>query len=193
MSNTNDVDFGPLEALIGVWTGEEGMDIAPDPHDEETNSYFETITCSPLRGVTNAERQNLAAVHYCQIVQRKSDGEVIHHETGYYMLDADTRGVMHSLVIPRAVCVLAGGTYSGKTDPHGRVVIEVSAGIDDENWKIIQSPFMAENATTTAFNQEIIVGNGRLSYAETTTVKIYDKTFKHTDKNNLILTKGSFP
>ena len=44
MSETSDIDFGPLKGLIGVWRGEEGVDIAPDPDGKETNPFFEEIT-----------------------------------------------------------------------------------------------------------------------------------------------------
>ncbi len=63
MSEMNDVDFGPLVDLIGVWKGEDGVDVAPEPDGAETNPYFETITYSAVGGVTNAESQNLATVH----------------------------------------------------------------------------------------------------------------------------------
>ena len=184
MSN---VEFGPLTNLIGVWKGEDGVDVAPEPDGTETNPYFETITYSAVGDVTNAEQQNLAVVHYRQIVRRKSDGDVFHDETGYWMWDQDAGIVMHSLVIPRAVCVLAGGKYAGEKDSEGRTIIEVAAKIDDANWKIIQSPFMQKNASTTAFRQKIVVGNGKLSYFETTTLDIYGKVFEHTDQNNLVL------
>lgn len=187
MNNTNDVDFGPLKELIGVWKGEDGVDVAPEPDGAETNPYFETITYSAVGGVTNAESQNLAAVHYRQIVQRKSDGKVFHDETGYWMWDREAETVMHSLVIPRAVCVLAGGRYTGKKDAEGRTIIEVAAKITGDSWKIIQSPFMQENASTTEFRQKVVVGSGKLSYSETTMVDIYGKMFEHTDQNELVL------
>lgn len=187
MSETNGVDFGPLEELIGVWEGGGGVDVAPEPDGAETNPYYETITYSAVGNVTNAESQNLSAVHYHQIVSRKSDGEVFHNETGYWMWDSDTETVMHSLVIPRAVCVLAGGKYTGEKGQDGRIVINVAASIDDENWKIIQSPFMLENARTREFRQEVVIGQGRLSYSETTILDIYGKDFEHTDQNELIL------
>ena len=187
MSEMNDVDFGPLADLIGVWKGEDGVDVAPEPDGAEINPYFETITYSAVGGVTNAESQNLTTVHYRQIVQRKSDGAVFHDETGYWMWDPEAATVMHSLVIPRAVCVLAGGRYAGEKDADGRTIIKVAAKIDDESWKIIQSPFMQKNASTTEFRQEIVVGNGRLSYSQTTMVDIYGKVFEHTDRNELVI------
>ena len=40
MSKSENVDYGPLAALIGVWEGNKGVDIAPEPNGEETNPYF---------------------------------------------------------------------------------------------------------------------------------------------------------
>lgn len=186
MGELSGADYGPLEGLIGVWTGDDGVDVAPEPDGTETNPYFETITFSAVGEVTNAESQTLATLHYRQIVQRKSDGEVFHDETGYWMWDAPNQTVMHSLTIPRAVCVLAGGVYSGETDADGRVVLEVAAMLDDKDWSIVQSPFMRDNARTTEFRHRIAVGNGTLTYAETTIVDIYGKMFEHTDGNSLV-------
>ena len=188
MSKSNDIDFGPLMALTGVWKGDDGVDVAPEPDGAETNPYFEVITYSSVGHVTNAESQDLAAVHYRQIVRRKSDGEVFHDETGYWMWDAEAETVMHSLVIPRAVCVLAGGKFKGKKDEDGRIIIEVAAKIDDDRWKIVQSPFMQGTASTTEFRQKVVVGDGRLSYSETTMLEIYGNRFEHTDRSELVLT-----
>lgn len=93
---------------------------------------------------------------------------------------------MHSLTIPRAVCVLAGGTYDGETDSDGNILLTVSAGLNDEHWQIVQSPFMRKQARTTEFRHHITAGAKRLSYSETTTVDIYGKIFEHTDRNELI-------
>ena len=94
---------------------------------------------------------------------------------------------MHSLVIPRAVCVLAGGKYAEAKDKTGNVIIEVTANINDKNWNIIQSPFMQENARTTEFRQKISTRNEKLSYTESMIVEIYGDVFEHTDRNDLIL------
>ena len=93
---------------------------------------------------------------------------------------------MHSLTIPRAVSVLAGGSHNGKRTDDGSFILEVSAGINNKDWQIIQSPFMRDNARTTGFRHRVTVGNGKLSYLETTIVDIYGKEFKHTDQNELI-------
>ncbi|MFC1673966.1 heme-binding beta-barrel domain-containing protein [Pseudomonadota bacterium] len=185
MTEIDGVDYGPLAQLIGEWQGAEGTDVAPEPDGTETNPYFETITFEAGGDVTNAEKQKLAIVPYVQIVKRKSNGEVFHHEMGYWLWDADAQTVIHSLTIPRAVSVLAGGTYNGETDAEGRVVLNVAAKMGDKDWGIIQSPFMRDNATTTEFRHTVSVGNGTLTYSETTMLDIYGKAFEHTDGNTL--------
>jgi len=180
-------DYGPLTGLIGTWEGDKGMDIAPEPDGTENNPYYETITFEGIGELTNAESQCLIAIHYRQIVRRKSTQKVFHDETGYWMWDAKTQTVMHSLLIPRAVGVLAGAKYDATKSQGDNVVLEVSAKMDDPDWGIIQSPFMRDNARTTEFHHKITVGGGKLSYAETTMVDIYGKIFEHTDQNELIL------
>ena len=65
-------------------------------------------------------------------------------------------------------------------------MIEVAAAADDDTWKIIESPFMAEKASTRSFSQKVTVGDGKISYSQTTLVDIYGKKqFVHTDENEL--------
>lgn len=186
MSKLEDIDYGPLTELIGVWKGDKGLDIAPEPDGTENNPYYEIITFSAIGDVTNAESQTLVALHYRQIVQRKSNDEVFHEETGYWMWDADAKIIMHSLTIPRAVSILAGGTHNGERTSDGGFILEVSAEHNDKDWQIIQSPFMRNNARTTEFRHRVTVGNGKLSYTETIIVDIYGKVFEHTDQNELL-------
>ena len=186
MTDNEVIDYGPLSGLIGVWEGDTGIDVAPEPDGIENNPYYESITFTAIADVTNAESQVLAAVHYRQIVRRKSTDKVFHDEAGYWMWDAAAGVIMHSLTIPRGVCIMAGGTWQGEKAEDGRVILEVSAGLNDKDWQIIQSPFMRDNALTTAFRHRITVGNGKLSYSETTVLDIYGKVFEHTDDNELI-------
>ena len=180
------IDYGPLQELIGVWKGDKGMDVAPEPDGPDNNPYYETITFTPVQDeVENAESQNIVAVHYRQVVQKKRNDEVFHDETGYWMWDAEHKLVMHSLLIPRAVGVLAGGNYNGEKNKDGRIILEVAASEDSKDWNIIQSPFMRDNARTLSFTHKIIVGHGKLSYTETTMLDIYGNSFEHTDENEL--------
>jgi len=178
------VDYGPLKGLIGTWSGDKGTDWSPEKYGLNKNEYYETITFTPAGEVENAESQVLAAIHYHQVVTDKTDDEPIHNETGYWIWDKKSSTVIHSLTIPRGVCVLAGGSYSGETE-NGAAVIEVSAEVDSQEWGIVQAPFMSSNAKTKKFTQKITVGNGVFSYDETTTVEIYGKNFEHTDQNTL--------
>ena len=117
MAKYPDVDYGPILELVGSWTGDQGTDIAPEPDRKENNPYYETITYEDLGELNNADKQELAAVHYRQIVRRKSNDEVFHDQTGYWIWDAENKIVMHSFVIPRAVSVVAGGIYSPFAKP----------------------------------------------------------------------------
>jgi len=176
------INYGPLAGLIGVWEGDKGEDLAPEPEGDENNAYYETLTFNAVGDVSNAEIQTLVVLHYLQVVKRKSDDEVFHHETGYWMWDAERDTVMHSLAIPRAVTLLAGG--KARTEGEA-TVLEVSAKLGDPDWSIVQSPFMRDNAKTTAFAHTISVSSNELIYAETTMLDIYGRSFEHTDKNIL--------
>lgn len=185
MTESTDIDYGPLACLIGTWVGDKGMDIAPEPDGVEENPYYETITFEAAGDVTNAESQTLAVVRYHQVVSRKSNSQVFHDENGYWLWDAQQGLIMQSLVIPRAVCVIAGSNYQ-ETDNGDTVKLSVSAKEGDPDWGILQSPFMRDNARTVEFRHEITIKGNLLGYSETTVLDIYGQIFDHTDNNELI-------
>ncbi len=86
-SNTsiNGVDYGPLALLPGTWEGNSGMDVAPETDGSEQNPFDERIFFEAVGNVTNAELQVLAAVRYHQVISRKSNDQVFHNETGYWL------------------------------------------------------------------------------------------------------------
>lgn len=172
----------PLAGLPGRWSGDKGMDIAPEPDGTEHNPFSETIVFSDISDVTNAESQTLLFVHYHQLVTRKSDGEVFHNQTGYWMWDSAAQTIMHSLQIPRSVGLIAAGTC---TETDKGLVFDVSATLGDADWGIVQSPFMRDNASTKEFRQTLTLSDDSLAYQQTTIVDIYDKIFDHTDENVL--------
>jgi hypothetical protein len=185
MSNTiiDGIDYGPLASLVGTWTGDKGMDIAPDPElGREENPFFETMTFEAIGDVTNGGKQTLSVLFYTQLVSRKSDQKVFHHQVGHWTYDPATGVISHSLTIPRAMCALAGGTakIEGST-----TTIEVQAKLGDADWGIVQSPFMRDNASTKAFRMSLTVEGNNLKYREITTLDIYGKTFAHSDENSL--------
>lgn len=177
------VDYGPLACLIGVWRGNAGLDIAPEPDGDEHNPYYETIVFDAAGDVANAERQTLAAVRYHQSVSRKSDEKVFHDQVGYWLWDQSSSLVMQTLTIPRAVSLLAGGAA---TKRDGKTVFEVRAASGDAEWGIIQSPFMQERARTTAYRLRLKVAGDRMSYRQTSLLDIYGRHgYEHTDENRL--------
>ncbi len=188
MTATDDrdgLDYGPLAGLIGSWAGDRGMDVAPEPDGSEESPYHETLEFTAAGDVTNAESQRLVAVHYRQVVRRKSTGKVFHDESGYWIWDAEGGVVMHALQIPRGVGLLAGGRHDPAAQPGPARVLEVRAHVDDPDWGIVQSPFMRDNARTVEFRQRLSIDGDRLAYDETTVVDIYGRVFEHTDRNAL--------
>ena len=178
-------NYGPLAGLTGTWRGSNGMDKSPETDGLDDNPYYETIVFEEIGDVENAETQVITALHYRQVVQRKSNDKVFHHETGYWMWDESSGMLMHSLAIPRGVTILAGGKHNGEPEPDGSILLEVQASIEDPDWNISQSPFMMQKAKTTAFSHRISLKDGKLSYHETITVDIYGRVFEHTDENEL--------
>ena len=186
------VDFGPLQHLIGTWKGDKGMDVTPvkpvgkpaatKKLAKEEVPYYEIITIEAAGDVTNAEEQVLVAVRYHQTVFRKSDKEQFHDEIGYWLWNAANKTVMQSLLIPRAVGLLAGGKI---TETKDSVTFKVSAAEDNKDWGIIQSPFMQKKAKTERFVHTVTVSGKTMTYSETTTLNIYGKKFDHTDGNTL--------
>jgi len=184
---TDGVDYGPLALLAGRWEGGKGVDIAPEPDGEESSPYYETFLFEPIGAVTNAEAQTLTALRYHQVVSRKSNDQVFHNETGYWMWDAEQRLVMQTLTIPRGVCLVAGGSHEIH---EGGVAIQVHAARSDVNWPIIEPPFMRDNASTISFNRTLTVADDILRYEELTVVDIYGRRFDHTDQNTLSRADG---
>ncbi|MEH6469294.1 MAG: heme-binding beta-barrel domain-containing protein [Porticoccus sp.] len=179
------VEYGPLAAIIGVWKGDSGTDVAPEPDvGTEQIPYAETLTCEAIGDVTNAKKQHLWVVRYHQVVRRKADNEVFHDQVGYWIWDEDQQQVIQSLTIPRAVCVLAGGTASTTSD--GAIHIDVAAKAGDSHWGIVQSPFMDSNAKTTAYHHQLTIKDDVLTYSQSTFLDIYGKSFDHTDGNTLL-------
>ncbi len=184
-STTPEIDYGPLKGLIGTWKGDKGLDVAPEPDGTEENPFYETIVFEAAGDGKNAESQVLAVVRYLQSVRRKSNDEVFHDQTGYWMWDAAAGTVMQSVTIPRAVCVLAGGEFSGTAKPGTSSSLKVHAKLGDADWGIAQSPFMRDKASTLEFSHELTLDGDRLTYFETTLLDIYGRRFEHTDKNEL--------
>ncbi len=182
MMNAKDF-FGPLAALIGEWKGDKGIDISPEPGGEERSPYYETILIEPVGDATNAGEQTLSVLSYKQVVHRKSNGEVFHHQIGYWYYERKSGEIMYSLMIPRAVAVLARGKA---TESGGKISITVRADAGDKNYGIVESAFMSAKASTRTFAMDLDISGNTLTYRMNTGLHIYGKDFAHTDENTLI-------
>lgn len=173
-SKIDGLEFGPIAGLVGTWEGDKGVDVAPGKSAPLVAPYFETIKIEVVGDVTNAGTQKLAVLSYHQEVFRKADGKKFHDQIGYWIYDAATKEIHHTLSIPRAVTLMA----SGKLTESGAIKVSTDSEIG-------QSSFMQKNAKTTKFEMTLTLDGDSLSYAMTTHVDIYGKAFPHTDANVL--------
>ena len=176
------VDYGPLGKLIGNWIGYKGLDKAPEPDGEDKNPYTDTLTVEASGRSTNAEEQKLVAVRYRHVVRKQSNGEIFHDQIGHWLYEPATGTVMHSLTIPRGVVLLAGGKAA---EIENGFEFNVAAKAGDEDYGIVQSPFMLEKAKTKAFKMNMKVEGDTLSYEQTTSLFIYGRDFEHVDASVL--------
>jgi|TARA_B110000902_G_scaffold260332_1_gene333074 hypothetical protein len=135
--------------------------------------------------VDNAEKQNLAALAYHQVVSGKTNDEVFHNETGYWIWDKADSTIMQSFSIARGVAVLAGRNCAALSDVAAELTISVKAVARDLTFGVLQSPFMEANAKTAGFTHDIRSHGDKLRYTETTFLDIYGRNYDHTDINRL--------
>lgn len=177
------VDYGPLAQLLGKWVGTRGLDIAPDADAEpDKTAYSDEMVFSLSGPAENAEEQNLVSVKYDHVVRKLDNGRIFHDQIGHWIYEMSTNTVMHSLTIPRGICLLAGGEYR---ESKGESQFNVEASADSRTYGIVQSPFMQEKARTEAFTMNMSVRENELDYREVTSLHIYGKDFEHVDQSTL--------
>lgn len=179
----DDVDYGPLAQLIGKWIGNKGLDDAPDADaNSDLSAFTDEMVFTVAGPAENAEEQNLVSVKYHHVVRKLENGHIFHDQIGHWIYEKSTNIIMHSLTIPRAVCLLAGGEYQ---EDNGVSIFNVEASAGSETYGIVQSPFMLEKAKTKAFKMNLSVKDNELNYHEVTSLHIYGKDFEHIDKSTL--------
>ena len=179
----DEIDYGPLAQLIGKWVGNKGLDNAPDANANSDKTMFtDEIVFTVAGSAENAEEQNLVSIKYHHVVRKLEDGHIFHDQIGHWIYEKSTNIIMHSLSIPRAVCLLAGGEYQESNDES---IFDVEANAGSQTYGIVQSPFMLEKAKTKVFKMNLSVKGNELSYREVMSLHIYGKDFEHTDKSTL--------
>lgn len=176
------VDYGPLGGFIGLWTGDQGLDVAPEPDEDESSAYYERLVFEPAGDVDNADSQELVMLRYNQVVMRQRNDEVFHNEAGFLIWDEQRELVMQSFAIPRGLSLVAGGLAEVTS---GIVSINLRAAADDAEWPISQAPFLAAKARTVSFVRSYQLDGDTLVYNQTTNLEIYGRSVAHTDTNIL--------
>lgn len=179
----DEVDYGPLAQLIGKWVGNKGLDTAPDINaTPDQTAFLDEMVFTVAGAAENAEEQNLVAIKYHHVVRKLENGHIFHDQIGHWIYEKSTNIIMHSLSIPRAVCLLAGGEYQ---ENNGESIFNVEAKAGSQTYGIVQSPFMLEKAKTKEFKMNLSVKGNELNYHEVTSLHIYEKDFEHIDKSTL--------
>ena len=179
----NDVDYGPLTQLIGKWVGNKGLDNAPDANaNPDKTAFTDEIIFTASGPIENAEEQNLVSIKYHHVVRKLENGHIFHDQIGHWIYEKSSNIIMHSLSIPRGVCLLAGGIYQ---ESNGESIFDVESNADDQTYGIVQSPFMLKKAKTKAFKMILSVKGDQLNYHEVTSLHIYGKDFEHIDTSTL--------
>jgi len=179
----DEVDYGPLAQLIGKWIGHKGLDNAPDADaNPDKTAFSDEIVFTASGPAENAEEQNLVSVRYRHVVRKLENGHIFHDQIGHWIYEKSTKIIMHSLSIPRGVCLLAGGEYQ---EDNGESIFNVQANADSQTYGIVQSPFMLKKAKTKVFKMNLSVKGDELNYHEVTSLHIYGKDFEHVDESTL--------
>lgn len=176
------IDYGPLTGFIGLWTGDQGMDVAPEPDEDEHSAYYERLLFEAAGDVDNADSQEIVMLRYNQTVMRKRNDEVFHNEAGFLSWDAERGLVMQSFAIPRGLALVAGGNVE---IADGIISVNVVAAAEDPQWPISQAPFLNARAHTSRFTRSYRLQGDTLTYEQSTNISIYGREVAHTDTNVL--------
>lgn len=82
-------EWGPLQALIGDWEGEGGLDTAYSHAQQKVieTPYLEKLSMKPFGPVGNG-KQELYGLDYKTAMWRDNEDEPFHTEVGYWLWDA---------------------------------------------------------------------------------------------------------
>jgi len=177
-------EWGPLQALIGEWEGDGGLDSAFSHSRGEVvaTPYREKVTMKPFGPVDNGS-QHLYGLDYRTAMWRGDEENPFHTEVGYWLWDGDAQQVMRGFVVPRGITTLAGGAAAPDATS-----FTMKAELGAPTYGISENLYLNGVASTVRYEVAITVGDdGSWSYAENTTLhmKEFAEPFPHTDHNTL--------
>ncbi len=175
-------NLGPLRGMAGIWQGIRGLDVKPKAEGPKQQAFVERIELQPIDPQTNGP-QLLYGLRYHTHVVKPEQVKTYHDQVGYWLWEPSTDTVIHTLTIPRAQVVMAGGKASADAKE-----FELIATHDAENFGIRSSPFLDYAFKTVEFRIKVTThADGTWSYEEDTVLMIQgkDAPFHHTDRNTL--------
>ena len=137
-------EWGPLQALVGEWQGEGGMDRSFS-HSRGVvfdTPYLEKVTMKPFGPVDNGS-QHLYGLDYKSAMWRESEDNPFHTEVGYWLWDAATGEILRGFVVPRGITVLAGGTAAADATS-----FRMRADVGGKNYVIGENTYLAAKASS---------------------------------------------
>jgi len=172
--------LGPLAPMAGIWEGKNGIDIAPKSRGARTHPFEERIVLDPVDPGNNGP-QTLYALRYHSIMNKPGQRGTYHDQVGYWLWEPATGVVMHSLSIPRAQTLLAGGHAAPDAK---QFTLRATRGATD--FGIVSNPYLESNFRTESFEITVTIhDDGTWSYDEDTVMTIRGETFHHRDTNRL--------
>jgi hypothetical protein len=178
-------EWGPLEALIGEWEGEGGLDRAFSHSKGEVlaTPYLEKMTMKPFGPVDNGT-QSLYGLDYRTAMWRGDEQNPFHTEVGYWLWDAAAGEVLRGFVVPRGITVLAGATGVAAD----ATSFTLTAELGDPRYGIAENAYLGEKASSTAYAVTVTANaDDTWTYAEETTLRMANlpEPLAHTDSNTL--------
>lgn len=183
-------NLGPLTGLAGSWRGEKSLDVNPYFEGERRQIYIETIDAQPIDPQSNGP-QVLYGLRYHVHIVKPGEVETYHDQVGYWLWEAATGLILHSLTIPRGQIVLAKGI--AKADAKS---FEVNAQRGSTENGICSTLFLEQAFRTDSFHMKVSFNpDGSWSYFEDTVLIIPGRSepFHHTDRNTLERTGPAIP
>jgi hypothetical protein len=177
-------EWGPLDALIGDWQGEGGLDTSFSHSAEQVldTSFLEKVTMKPFGPVDNG-RQHLYGLDYKSAMWRGDEENPFHTEVGYWLWDAATGEVLRGFVVPRGITVLAGAI--GVAPDATEFTLHAETGGD--LYSIAENQYLRAHASSVRYEVTITAGADQWSYHETTMLRMdeFPDLFPHIDHNTL--------
>ncbi len=174
--------LGPLGALVGIWEGNEGIDIAPAQDGSKETHFRERLTFEPLGPVINGA-QTLYGLRYSTVAWPLIQEQPFHEEVGYWLWDAERKQVMRCFMVPRGVVVNAGGTSEADAKEFC-MTADAGAAV----YGILSNPYLDAQMKIVRYELSVTIHEPwQFSYKEDTQLQRPQQpdVFHHTDQNTL--------